>query len=455
MTDQMANLDPALEAGNQPNRFIANRQVQETYHAGRRSVDNYRQEAGHPTSTYSSNQATPQPYYHNQPSNHASGSASGGSSTLASPNTQAYVETPTGTTQQQGADSAEAAEHGAQDDSKRPRACEACRGLKVRCDQDPARPDIPCKRCAKAGRACVITQPSRKRQKKADSRVAELEKKLDALTAVLNHRHSTSSLNTSAHVASLPEDAVESEAQDTSPRQTLGFTLDMPEPGTDSFRPSAKRKRTDDSEVELRSTRTALDMGEVAESDVRSFLHHMTPSDFSMRITSLIPLTHGAELFKRYNEKMVTHLPVVVFPKNTSAEQVFKEKPILYLAIISAASFGKVPSEVSFQLQNETMGAIADVVVRNGAKSLELIQAMQIVALWYKPPEDAERTNFYQLVHMAAVMALDIGLGKRFNPRKQRHALGKDINFVKLSNQNSDSLEARRAWLGCYYLCAT
>lgn len=78
------------------------------------------------------------------------------------------------------------------DDPKRPRACEACRGLKVRCDQDPAHPEIPCKRCAKAGRQCVITQPSRKRQKKADSRVAELEKKLDALTAVLHQQQAAS-----------------------------------------------------------------------------------------------------------------------------------------------------------------------------------------------------------------------------------------------------------------------
>ena len=65
---------------------------------------------------------------------------------------------------------------------KRPRACEACRGLKVRCVPEP---DGKCKRCAKAGRQCVVTAPSRKRQKKSDSRVAELEKKIDVLTASL------------------------------------------------------------------------------------------------------------------------------------------------------------------------------------------------------------------------------------------------------------------------------
>lgn len=69
-------------------------------------------------------------------------------------------------------------------DLKRPRACDSCRGLKVRCDQE--RPDQPCKRCAKANRACITTPPTRKRQKKADSRVAELERKIDALTATLH-----------------------------------------------------------------------------------------------------------------------------------------------------------------------------------------------------------------------------------------------------------------------------
>jgi hypothetical protein len=42
-------------------------------------------------------------------------------------------------------------------DLKRARACDSCRGLKVRCDQD--RPDVSCKRCAKAGRPwCVCFQ---------------------------------------------------------------------------------------------------------------------------------------------------------------------------------------------------------------------------------------------------------------------------------------------------------
>lgn len=39
-------------------------------------------------------------------------------------------------------------------DFKRPRACDSCRGLKVRCDQE--RPDVSCRRCAKAGRPWYV-----------------------------------------------------------------------------------------------------------------------------------------------------------------------------------------------------------------------------------------------------------------------------------------------------------
>lgn len=68
-------------------------------------------------------------------------------------------------------------------ESKRPRACEACRGLKVRCEFD--RGSRECRKCVKAGRQCQLTQPSKKRQKKSDTKVAELEKTLEDLRSEL------------------------------------------------------------------------------------------------------------------------------------------------------------------------------------------------------------------------------------------------------------------------------
>lgn len=232
-----------------------------------------------------------------------------------------------------------------------------------------------------------------------------------------------------------------------------------------------KRQRIDDVEHEAPplSSRNSEDplMGTFKEIEnawaptvnSKQYLHHTTPEEFVNRINSLINPDMAAKLFDRYVTILAPHLPAVVFSTDITAEQVFKAKPILYVCILSASSFGILRRDTSKQLAREAVGAIADCVVRNGAKSLELIQAMQVLALWYKPPEKAEQTNFYQIIHMAAVMALDIGLGKRFNPAKAKRGFGgPNANFVpgpdRILPQDSDTLEARRAWLTCYYLCA-
>src|SRR5690606_6508209 len=85
---------------------------------------------------------------------------------------------------------------------KRVRACDSCRGLKVRCEPDEADPTGVCKRCKKAGRECIFTATTKKRQKKADSKVAELERKIDALTATLQ----TAQQRTSALGDTMPQD---------------------------------------------------------------------------------------------------------------------------------------------------------------------------------------------------------------------------------------------------------
>jgi hypothetical protein len=156
---------------------------------------------------------------------------------------------------------------------------------------------------------------------------------------------------------------------------------------------------------------------------------------------------------------MSPNMPAVVFPPTTTAAKLSKEKPILYVCLLSAASFSMLPSEKCRELAREAVRAIAECVVVNGAKSLELIQAMQVMMLWYRPPDKSEESNFYQIIHMAAVMAMDIGLGKRFNPARTKRGFGANNDGPSgqpLSSvvQNSDTIEARRAWLGCYYMCA-
>jgi hypothetical protein len=374
------------------------------------------------------------------------------------------------------------AEHStpAQDDPKRPRACDSCRNLKVKCELPEDRPDLPCRRCAKTGRECHITPPTRKRQKKEASRVAELEKRLEELTSTV----AAQAGGRLSHFASPAEQAPDRQPDNTYGRQSISY-ISQPSPSTPYYTPhdnapANKRRRTEDSPFPARSSlphshgspstatgqhssteeANSIEMSWAIASDVTRFLHHTTPQQFVQRINSLIPPERAPELFNRYKVEMAPHLPAVIFPPSMTAEQLFKEKPLLYLAVLGAASYGHTETETARTAVREAIGTIADCAVRNGAKSLELIQAMQVIALWYKPPEQSEQTNFYQIINIAATMVYDLGLNQRFNIVKARRGLlgpAKDLapnRGISMAPVNSDDLESRRALLGCYYLCA-
>ncbi|KAI4182861.1 MAG: hypothetical protein L6R41_005741 [Letrouitia leprolyta] len=394
-------------------------------------------------------------------------------------------------------------QHGEQPpaDSKRPRACEACRGLKVRCEPDPAKGT--CRRCAKAGRTCVVTAPSRKRQKKTDSRVAELERKIDALTASLHA--------TKAQAASESDDGSTDDrrplptvsgqnrrpsdymAQDN-PRVAESTHMDQQRPSAVYCEPTErsphqpgtgnekKRRRSQYLEEEMdrsflapqsRPFDTESSNAHIArENSGNSYMrhdHHNGRTNSLQSSTShsisptheyadvvdrkLLDASKAAELFEHYTQRMAGHMPLVVFAPDTPAGNIRKNRPTLFLAILSVAS-GQIYPDLQPKLAKEIMRAFADRIIYKGEKSLELIQALQVMTIWYWP-EEIRDAQTYQLIHMAAVMAIDLGLGRRARGgRESQQAIWKDSPRGKLSVQCLDSAESRRAWLGCYLLCA-
>jgi hypothetical protein len=173
-------------------------------------------------------------------------------------------------------------------------------------------------------------------------------------------------------------------------------------------------------------------------------------SDIDARIDALIDVETAENLFNRYIRDFAGQFPAVVFPPGTTAKQVRATKPILFLAIMSSTSYGcGIPREAQRMLQAELREIFADSMWRNGEKSLELIQALQVATLWYRPPSNFEQHMFYQIVHMAAVMAIDIGMGRR-QPMKRRAM--PPMQAARLL-PNADTAEVRRAWLTCYVLC--
>ena len=108
-------------------------------------------------------------------------------------------------------------------------------------------------------------------------------------------------------------------------------------------------------------------------------------------------------------------------------------------------------------------------------KSLELVQALLISAVWYHPPNKFGQLKYYEYIHMAATMAMDIGICTRPVPHRSRFgnpsegrdgrksqlhpledASNPDLSMTPRSRGSSPdtgSLESRRTLIGVYSLC--
>ncbi|CAL3962220.1 unnamed protein product [Diplocarpon coronariae] len=377
-------------------------------------------------------------------------------------------------------------------DPKRSRACEACRGLKVRCEPDPNNTDGPCKRCAKANRNCVVTPPSRKRQKKTDSRVAELEKKINALTATLqaqgagvatvaaaiagqeteqlpNGMHTRIPSNSYQQVTNgghgLPYNASRSksrpdawdlypQAPEANPSQNLPApTMAVAGQKVKKFEPISAASSSPLSPVAGAQRQAQEALGPFHNLDAANQKAAPTREYADVVDKGLATVEEATTLFNWYVEKMAPHMPAVVFSRSTTAAEIRKTKPIVFLAILSASA-GVLNPEKQRILTKEIMSILADRIICSGDKTLELIQAIIVSCLWYWTPENFEELKFYQLIHVASVMAIDIGMSKKSKLQKSKAAgLFRDNLWRRTPYPDSESLESRRTWLSCYFLC--
>lgn len=388
-------------------------------------------------------------------------------------------------------------------DTKRPRACEACRGLKVKCDPDAVKGS--CRRCAKAGRQCIVTAPSRKRQKKTDNRVAELEKKINALEASL---HATKGEASTGSDDAPSDEEEEKDARSnpvappgrTNTRTAFHHSMEATDkhalrrrhtengsaPGLREAenppRSDARKRRLSEyqedelsravSEGKMESMMKGdplakrpikkptdpgnihpLLMAENSKSGPSSSIVAETNAPFheyaDVIDRKILDAVTATKIFEYYNQNMAPHMPIVVFSSDITAGIIRKTKPTLFLAILSIASAQDYP-HLQGVLTREIMRAYADRLICKREKSLELIQALQVSTTWYST--DA---NFYQLIHLAAVMGIGLGISSRVRSQKERFLdLWRDDSRMKSDLEGKDFLDSKRAWLGCYFLCA-
>ncbi|KAL4791345.1 hypothetical protein BDV19DRAFT_393208 [Aspergillus venezuelensis] len=370
-------------------------------------------------------------------------------------------------------------------DAKRPRACESCRSLKVRCEPDP-NPEEPCKRCAKAGRSCIVTMPSRKRQKKTDSRVTELERKIDVLTASLQASQKVDALlpsNNSAQASAQMQGMgvspevrgeggvgrrwlVPGQSGSGSSERSGGingrpggskrqFSGELKDRGRDTAHstpsqasnPSPASENTDNTGRQWPAVSSGW--GNRSHPSTREPVRQ-APRGPDIVDRGLVGLNAASNAFTRYVESMCHHIPMVVFPPGTQMSEIRKHKPVLFHAIVAVA-IGPFDSSAQGPLLTELYRAIGERVIVKGEKSLDLVQGLLVACAFYTPPENFEEIKFYQLAQLAVAVAMDIGMYKKASVKGKPFNLIRD--FVKHAPMTDpDSSEVRRAWLGCYFV---
>lgn len=192
----------------------------------------------------------------------------------------------------------------------------------------------------------------------------------------------------------------------------------------------------------------------------------------------LIGLEKAQEYFDHYINNMIPHCPIVAFRPEETAESVRSSKPTLFLTVLTAAA-GQKDHSIYVILHEELLQVFAERYIINSDKSLELVQAFLLTAIWLYPPNDFRTLKFYQYVHMAASMSLDIGQPDRPGPFSKfqwpsvvADSFSKNTShqpYLNMGDGNATPvdpeaarnlrqellvLESKRTHLGCYLICA-
>jgi hypothetical protein len=298
------------------------------------------------------------------------------------------------------------------------KACESCRQHKIRCLPNETTPSGQCQHCAKTNRRCVYAAPRRRPpRKRADARIADLEKQLAAMHSSLREirnqqkpaMENSFEFNASREEVQLPE-------KSTSPESNShGTSIDV----TSTASYSKPLPHIESSQTDL--TSDIIDRG-------------------------MLTMDTAAELVALYSRELVEYYPAVILPEDLTCTQLRDSKPVLFLAIIAAASQGFDP-DLSRVMNDELLRVYADRIFIQGQKSLELVQSLLITVAYYDPPDSVARLQVYQFTHIAATMALDIGIGSK--------AVIGGCSILRQHKPSAGiSWETCRTILSCYLLAA-
>ncbi|KAH7107577.1 fungal-specific transcription factor domain-containing protein [Auriculariales sp. MPI-PUGE-AT-0066] len=340
------------------------------------------------------------------------------------------------------------------------RACTVCRRLKMRCVVDEVSGGEPCKRCAAGGYECRFEESNRgKRSAKKSEQFQRTLKKMERTIATV--LHSITSSNPLATAGAFPQ------IVSRSPSPQHG---DSPAESTTS---SALRQAIHFSpKLNTLPDNVLNPLGLLAEASLSNQRISQTDDDNSLRMgvandtyfkpgpMTILPLRRlfierqvqpemltftstdeVVALFDIFFDKMNHHAPLLDREFHTPS-LVCSRSPFLLTTICAiAAKYMTIKPDLHARLESLAK-KLAFTVPERGYKSVEIVQAYLLLALWGTgPTERYEQDKTWMLIGMGIRMATDLNLH-----RKSR------TPFPPGSAQDKEARNRERAWVMCFIM---
>jgi hypothetical protein len=307
---------------------------------------------------------------------------------------------------------------------KRARACIACRNMKIRCL--PVDGQEACLGCSKVNRECIMPGPARKRQKTVH-KVAELEKKINALTDALLAKNAANPTPPGDSPASQRPES-QADVSRTSSTAKINSPDKPHNPGYDN----SNRPRMWANGVLTKSMPGPTKMQMNCWSrDLQAPEPYIDIIDRGM-----LDMDTATAMFNHYITSLAPCFPIIAFPSYVKSSDVRTARPMVFLAILAISSAAIRP-DLQQDLIAEVSRQLSERVMFMGEKSLDLVQSMQIYTTYYVRSRYAKDLAFNQYIHSAVIMCLELGMGKKYP--------------IKVNRNEVEEAEVRRTWMTCYY----
>lgn len=301
----------------------------------------------------------------------------------------------------------------------RGRACQNCQSIKIKCELGAHGGEPPCERCTRLNKSCVLALPKRQKDK-----VAELEAKVAALTKLLGSQGLEDASDEARHLR-------------TPSTQSSGLS--------DGAHDSSFRKKR---KLEQPAGRTDSESNGVYSSPEGGTSTDVDVPDGTDWLDRMISIDQQQLVLNEYVNSYQSIFPAIPLESGVKVRVMRETVPHTFHAIIYIASAGILSWDLQDKINLTLIEELTSITLVQCKKSLDLLQALQLVCLWYRSPRNATQIPLFQLITITSDMVVDLGFGGLDYPPALTIQGAAEEGLL-------NSVDAHRRWLVSFVITET